>query len=65
MSILHVSHFRTCVVYLSSGQDAFDYFKNDPNLFDVVSYFSSLFYYWHRLILKDKWIPSCHHIVSS
>jgi len=49
-------HFRMLneKLYTCSGQDAFDYFKNDPTLFDVVSYFSSLFYYWHLLILKGK-----------
>jgi hypothetical protein len=39
-SLFHVSFtFSHIYSFFLSGEDAFDYFKNDPNLFDVVRYY--------------------------
>lgn len=40
---------KHCFFFLFSGQDAFDYFTNEPDLFDVVCY--ALFIHFGNLIV--------------
>lgn len=60
---MHVSHFHSYVFIFFSGQDAFDYFKNEPKLFDVVCYV--LFSYFVNVVIcQKKYFLSCQHIGS-